>query len=89
MINVSRMLLLVPLSLLSIACATPDKAMEEKYKEPGAMDLIICTEPRPQICTREYDPVCATLLDGNVKTYSTGCTSCSDDTVKGYRPGEC
>jgi len=88
-LEIKRLFLLVSLSLLTASCATSDKTMEEKHKEPGAMDLIICTEPRPQICTREYDPVCATLQDGNVKTYATGCTSCSDDAVKGYRPGEC
>ena len=51
--------------------------------------LMQCTDPRPQICTREYDPVCATLEDGSVKTYATGCTACSDQQVTGYRPGSC
>jgi len=89
MLNSLRSTLLVILGLLSVACATSDKTMEEKHKEPGAMDIIICTEPRPQICTREYDPVCATLQDGHVKTYATGCTSCSDSAVTGYRLGDC
>jgi hypothetical protein len=89
MLNILRLVLLVTLGLLSVACATSDKEKEEKNIEPGAMDLIICTEPRPQICTREYDPVCATLQDGSVKTYATGCTSCSDSAVAGYRPGGC
>jgi hypothetical protein len=88
----SRFLLLVLLGLLSVACSTSDKMIDDgpRYNnEPGALDLIICEEPRPQICTNEYDPVCATLQDDDVKTYATGCTSCSDPKVQGYKKGAC
>lgn len=51
--------------------------------------LTLCPEVRPQICTREYRPVCATLADGKVKTYSTGCTSCADSNVVGYVASPC
>ena len=51
--------------------------------------MVICSEPRPQICTREYRPVCAQMKDGSFKTYATGCTSCSDSNVVGYRDGAC
>ncbi|NOQ88452.1 MAG: hypothetical protein GQ550_05955 [Gammaproteobacteria bacterium] len=85
-----RLLLPVSLSLLSIACATTgDEINKKKEYEPGELDLIICEEPRPQICTREYDPVCATLQDGSAITGSTGCTSCSDPEVVGYKKGAC
>lgn len=47
-----------------------------------------CTEPRPQICTMEYDPVCG-KLNGTTKTYASGCTACSDPRVSGYTPGAC
>jgi len=57
--------------------------------EAGDKAFITCPEPRPQICTREYNPVCARLQDGSVKTYATGCTACSDPAVRGYRPGAC
>jgi len=87
--NIKRLFLLVSVSLLSASCTTSGNTMEQKDKEPGALDLIICTEPRPQICTREYDPVCASMQDGSVKTYSTGCTSCSDKEVTGYKKGSC
>jgi len=88
MLKLLRSLLLVSLSLLSIACAT---TVDEKsnINEPGALDLILCEEPRPQICTREYNPVCGTLQDGSTKTGSTGCTSCSDSDVVGYKLGVC
>jgi hypothetical protein len=51
--------------------------------------LILCPEPRPQICTREYRPVCATMNDGTKKTYSNGCTSCTDLAVVEYEEGAC
>ncbi len=91
MLNNSRIFLLVSLSLLSVACATlyDEENENNNYKEPGALDLILCEEPRPQICTREYNPVCATLQDGSTKTGSTGCTSCSDPEVTGYKMGAC
>ena len=68
-----------------------NKSKTEKIdlNEPGALDVILCEEPRPQICTREYDPVCATLKDGSTRTGATGCTSCSDPAVVGYRDGAC
>ena len=55
----------------------------------GAADMIMCEDPRPEICTREYDPVCATMEDGSVKTYATGCTACADSRVTGYTKGPC
>ena len=52
-------------------------------------DHTLCPEPRPQICTREYRPVCAQMRDGSFRTYPTGCTSCADPDVVGYRGGAC
>ena len=88
MLKVLRPVFLIFLSLLSIACAT---TVDEKsnINEPGALDLILCEEPRPQICTSEYNPVCGTLQDGTTVTGSTGCTSCSDPNVVGYKMGSC
>jgi hypothetical protein len=89
MLKLLRSLLLVSLSLLSISCATTVDEKNEFNNEPGALDLILCEEPRPQVCTREYNPVCGTLQDGSTKTGSTGCTSCSDPDVVGYQMGVC
>ncbi|MFT5710321.1 MAG: hypothetical protein ACI8QT_001015 [Halioglobus sp.] len=48
-----------------------------------------CVDPRPQVCTMEYNPVCAVLGDGSSKKYSSPCNACADDAVKRYLPGVC
>jgi hypothetical protein len=59
-----------------------------------------CPDPRPEMCTEEYRPVCA-LRDTGVrcittpcpstewKTYGNACAACSDSDVIGYKLGEC
>ena len=93
MLKVLRLFLLVLPGVLTVSCATTSDETNSEEKndinEPGALDVILCEEPRPQICTREYDPVCATLKDGSTLTGSTGCTSCSDPEVVGYKKGAC
>lgn len=89
MVKVFDLCSLVLLSLGAVGCATTSEEKNENFNEPGALDIIICEEPRSEICTREYDPVCATLQDGSTKTGSTGCTSCSDPQVVGYKKGAC
>jgi hypothetical protein len=49
----------------------------------------ICPEPRPEICTMDYTPVCARHIDGSFKTYSNGCTACTNPSVEGYVEGAC
>ena len=58
-------------------------------KAGGEQEMVTCPETRPQICTHEYRPVCAELQDGSLKTYSNGCTACSEPAVTGYREGAC
>lgn len=85
MININKVISLVLISVLISACA----AYSEKDADPSVSDLIICQEPRPQICTNEYNPVCARLKDGTTRTDATGCTACSDPEVVGYKMGAC
>ena len=59
-----------------------------------------CEDPRPQMCTREYRPVCA-LRDTGVrcvttpcpstewKTYGNACDACADADVIGHIAGAC
>ncbi len=48
-----------------------------------------CSEPRPLVCTMEYDPVCAQIASGGSETYSSSCNACADDNVSGYLRGAC
>lgn len=55
----------------------------------GTADLTQCADPRPQVCTMEYNPTCATLVAGGVKEYASPCNACADDKVAGYVSGSC
>lgn len=51
--------------------------------------FINCGEKRPEICTMEYVPVCSELADGSLKTFSNGCSACSDQNVVRYQDNAC
>ncbi len=72
---------LVPVVILSLsACAN----------RPETPPLVTqCEAQRPQVCTMEYDPVCAQLVGGGRMTYSSPCNACADDAVSGYLRGAC
>lgn len=67
--------------------------------ELGA-DYMACATPRPEVCTREFRPVCA-QRDAAARcaappcdaiepvTMGNACTACSDPEVYGYYPGRC
>lgn len=96
-----------PLTLLSLlifccSCSTVEPALDKNNEAPEDQATLItpCQDPRPQICTSEYRPVCATKDTGircvttpcpstEEATYATGCTACSDSRVGSYRPGKC
>ncbi len=63
-----------------LGCASPPKATTMTTQ---------CTSPRPQVCTMEYAPVCATRKDGARAEYSSACNACADDAVTGYLTGPC
>ena len=55
-------------------------------------DLTVCTDPRPEICTMDYTPVCGLQRVSGAeqwKTYSNACSACSDATVVGYNKDAC
>jgi len=56
-------------------------------KQPVAENM--CSDPRPAICTMQYDPVCGIHKDDTTKTYASDCTACSNKEVTGYNAGEC
>ena len=55
----------------------------------GKQETVPCPEPRLQVCTQDYRPVCAVRQDGSYKTYANGCSACSDPEVTGYLEGTC
>jgi len=70
------------LSAISFGCSSA------KVKD----DLTVCTEPRPEICTMDYTPVCGLQRVSGTeqwKTYSNACSACTDSTVVGYRKDAC
>jgi len=92
-------LVIIFLSLtLLIACAP--KPVEPTTKPVTSKGSVTCKDPRPEICTKEYRPVCATRDTGvrcvttpcpstERKTYATGCTACSDEKVISYVEDAC
>lgn len=84
--------------LLINACALQNTDTTTKPSNPES--VTVCKEPRSSICTREYNPVCATKDTGvrcvttpcpstELKTYATGCTACADEKVISYTAGKC
>jgi len=51
--------------------------------------MTACEEPRPEICTQDYVPVCGQLDDLRQVTYSNACSACSVAVVEGYVEGAC
>ena len=48
-----------------------------------------CLDPRPQICTLDYRPVCAVLADASRVEFSNGCSACSNPEVTGWVADAC
>lgn len=59
---------------------------EKSIAEAGAT---ACRDPRPQVCTADYRPVCARLQGGGTKTYSNGCNACADAKVESWVENAC
>lgn len=68
-------------ALLGAGCATDPAPMETQLTE--------CVEPRPQICTMIWAPVCAVHGDGHRETHASDCNACADASVLAHAPGAC
>ena len=65
-----------------VACVSPNPPNDVAV-------LHHCEEPRPQVCTRDYRPVCARSDSKPYETAGNACTACSSAEVAGYVEGEC
>ena len=63
-------------------CASPGA-------RPLPADAIACVDPRPQVCTMDYDPVCGLRRAAKAQTYGNACGACADPGVVAHRPGAC
>lgn len=77
-----------------IVVSTLDKIISNYYEDMKEKN--ICREPRPEICTMEYAPVCG-IFDETINcvkapcgiTFSNGCIACSNENIKYWISGEC
>jgi hypothetical protein len=80
------------LAVLAVSCATPvpgDPAPLDAGGTGTVADDVVCSDPRPQVCTTIYAPVCAEHTDGDRETLASACNACADDTVSAYTTGPC
>ncbi|MGJ8669545.1 MAG: hypothetical protein ACSHXK_08665 [Oceanococcus sp.] len=86
--------ILVSLTMAILSCSG------ESGNADSADMTTICEDPRPEACTANYQPVCATRDNGvrcvttpcdstEMATYSNGCSACADERVFEYQDGAC
>ncbi len=95
-LSLPQLFRLIALTVSITACASLNTATKGTIKP----ELKHCPEQRPQVCTMDYRPVCATR-DTSIrcvtapcpsteqKTYSNSCSACADVKVSDYVPDEC
>ena len=62
---------------------------DPEVSEAPALQTVQCDEPRPKICTLQYEPVCAVMESGSINTYPSACNACADIAVSAWRPEPC
>jgi len=79
----------------------PPRPTETAPAAPSpAARFVACSDPRPEICTQQYRPVCAQIDTGircikapcpsaESRTLPNGCAACTDPKVVGYVEGAC
>jgi hypothetical protein len=83
MMKTKNIIAILPWFLLLTSCTTPTGG-----KIPAT--AVQCTDPRPQVCTMDYTPVCATLEEtAEMATYANACGACADINVIYHQPGTC
>ena len=83
-----------------IACQDEKPATDPKPKPSPISVYTKCKDPRSEVCTREFRPVCGKVDTGircvttpcpstENKTYSNACTACADPKVYGFWKNAC
>ena len=85
MLFIKRIFGLSFLSVFIVACG----ATSEQSASGALAVSNQCKDPRPQMCTMIYQPVCGVNQAGQFKTYSSDCNACSHIEVVGYNDGAC
>tara|TARA_B100000927_G_C16284816_1_gene397066 strand:- start:315 stop:623 length:309 start_codon:yes stop_codon:yes gene_type:complete len=85
---------LVCLTLVTACTALPSDLFGQgpvdlQVSEVPELQNIQCEEPRPKICTMQYEPVCAVMELGSINTYPSACNACADIAVSAWRPEPC
>ena len=75
--------LLTVILFILTGCSTNEMGGSEQQA------MIVCTDPRPAMCTMDYTPVCGLSEDETYKTYSNACGACSNAVVVSYMPQAC
>ena len=55
----------------------------------GCAAQSMCSDPRPEVCTFEYAPVCAVTQKGELYTESNACSACSNPEIVSFTEGAC
>jgi hypothetical protein len=64
---------------------------------PDEQEITMCGQERPQVCTREYNPVCGQVQVECIRapcppinqTFGNACDACANSRVISYTPGAC
>lgn len=75
-------------TIISLALSSALFACSQANNDPQLASDGYCEEPRPEICTMEYAPVCA-VVDGEKKEYGNACSACGDPQVESFQNGNC
>ena len=89
-----RLLVLVCLTGVTACSSLPADLFGQDFgdievTEVPTLQTVSCQEPRPKICTLQYEPVCAVMESGSINTYPSACNACADIAVSAWRPEPC